>query len=143
MMRNLRNKSGMVMMLVIAVVITMSLLVIGLMSRNISRSLTVENQVQEVDADTVAKGAFWKAYTKISKEVAAGATPESVCCLQGAGCANGVPAPNPNPVVVSTTTGTRSYTVTYILCALGQPGCVNNNVGATAMPCRIDVRVDY
>ena len=57
-----RAKKGMVLVIVIAAIAMMSIVVMGMLSRNVSRGLTAENQIKRLQAETLAKGAFWRAY---------------------------------------------------------------------------------
>ena len=82
----LKGQKGMIMVIVIAGIMLMSILVVGILSRSVSRSLGDEKTAQLLQAELLAKGGFWRAY-------------------QGAGAV---------PASFSETVGGRTYTISYI-----------------------------
>jgi hypothetical protein len=83
----LKGKKGMVLIIVIAAVMLMSVVAVGVLSRNVSRAIVDEKGIQRLQAEVLAKGAFWRAYQN-------GGTP---------------------PSSFTETIGTKTYTVNYTL----------------------------
>ena len=65
----INDKSGMIMVVVIMMVIIMSVVMIGLIGRNYSFVLSTEEQLRHIEAEQVAKGAFWRAYQSLSNNI--------------------------------------------------------------------------
>lgn len=57
-----KNRSGMIMVIVTMMVIVLSVVMVGLIGRNFSFVLSSEEQLRRVEAEMVAKGAFWRLY---------------------------------------------------------------------------------
>ncbi|NTV28873.1 MAG: hypothetical protein HGA80_02210 [Candidatus Omnitrophica bacterium] len=58
----LNNESGLIMVLVTMMVIVMSVVMVGLLGRNFSAVLSSEEQLRRIEAEEVARGAYWRAY---------------------------------------------------------------------------------
>ena len=52
----------MVLVVVLAVIMMMTILVIGMLGRNVSRAMVTEKQIRRIQAEALAEGAFWRAY---------------------------------------------------------------------------------
>lgn len=91
------RKKGMVLVIVIVAIMLMSVVVAGILSRNISSAFVDEKGRQRFQAELLSKGAFWIAYQSMQ---ATGTLPGSF-----------------NETVDGTT-----YTVTYSLGAAGPSG---------------------
>jgi Tfp pilus assembly protein PilV len=58
----LSRQKGMVLIIVIVAIMLMSVIVVGILSRNISSSLGDENEMKRFQAELLAKGGFWRLY---------------------------------------------------------------------------------
>ena len=106
MRKRLNNNSGMILAIVTAMVIIMSIIVVGMVSRNFSSSLSSEGQKRHIEAEQVASAAFWNAY----QQMGAGGSPS-----------------NYTQVVDG-----RSYSITYTIVPGAGPGGTNSvTVGVT------------
>ena len=56
-----RNESGIVLIAVVAFVIVVSIMILGVMSRNVSQTVSVEEQIRHIQAEQLRKGAVWVA----------------------------------------------------------------------------------
>lgn len=54
------------MVIVTMMVIVMSVVMVGLLGRNYSFVLSSEEQLRRIEAEQVAKGAFWRAYQNMA-----------------------------------------------------------------------------
>jgi type II secretory pathway component PulK len=59
----------MIMVVVTMMVIVMTVVMVGLIGRNFSFVLSTEEQLRHIEAEQVAKGAFWRAYQSLSHSV--------------------------------------------------------------------------
>ena len=75
MFRQLRNESGMVMVMVLMAIVIMMVFSIGVISRGISQSKSAEEQVDRIKSEQLAIGAYAKYYSDMA--VAGGATSRS------------------------------------------------------------------
>ena len=89
----LKHEKGMVLIIVIAAIMLMTIAVVGMLSRNVSQSLRDEKMIQRMQAELLAKGAFWRVYQN-------GGTP---------------------PADFTETVDGRNYTVTYTTAAGAGP----------------------
>jgi Tfp pilus assembly protein PilV len=99
MLKKLHNDSGMVLIIVTAMVLIMSVIVIGLVSRNFSAALSGEEQSRHIMAEQLATTAFWNAYQLMSSGGA--------------------------PLDYSTTVDGRTYNVVYTITNGNGPGGTN------------------
>ncbi len=58
----LNDQKGMILIIVIVAIMLMSIVVMGVLSRNVSKSLSDEKSIQNLQAELLAKGGFWRAY---------------------------------------------------------------------------------
>ena len=58
------NRSGIVFMTVLMVTIVMIIFAVGMTSASVSQSTFVQNEVHRIQAEQLAKGAFWSAYNQ-------------------------------------------------------------------------------
>ncbi|MBF0122024.1 MAG: hypothetical protein HQL21_01285 [Candidatus Omnitrophica bacterium] len=59
-----RNESGIVLIAVVAFIVVVSVMILGIMSRNASQTVSVEEQVRHIQAEQLRKGAMWVAKAK-------------------------------------------------------------------------------
>ena len=57
-----RQKDGMILTVVIAAIMMMTLLVVGMLGRYSTRARGGDAAIKSLQAEALAKGAFWKAY---------------------------------------------------------------------------------
>ncbi len=55
----------MVLIIVTAMIIIMSVIVVGMASRNFSSALSGEEQIRHIEAEQIATAAFWNAYQQL------------------------------------------------------------------------------
>jgi len=65
-----RRHSGMVLLMVLVVIITMSILLTTMLSQNMSQVFSSQDKVDQIKAEELARGAYWKAYMDISSGTA-------------------------------------------------------------------------
>ena len=98
-----RPKKGMVLLIVIGAIMLMSIMSVGILSRNVSNSLRAEKEIQRLQAELLAKGGFWRTY-------------------QGSGA---------TPATFTESVGGTTYTVSYTNASGTGPLCtdqINTNV---------------
>lgn len=61
-----KNESGMVLVVATTFILAMSLVVIGILSRNVSQGLSADTQFKKIQAEQLARGAWWQAYGALS-----------------------------------------------------------------------------
>ncbi len=108
-----RKDRGLVLVIVIAAILVMSLITLGTVSRYLSKAAIAESQAAHIQAEILAKGAFWRGYQN-----------------------GGVPPSDysePTPSSTGGIAGSRTYTVTFTSTASAGPS------GTT----RIDTTVSY
>ncbi len=66
-MAGVRNRSGIVLVAVVAFVVVVSTMILGVLSRNISHALLVERQVRHIQAEQLRKGAMWVAKAQVDR----------------------------------------------------------------------------
>ncbi len=92
--RGLHGKDrGMVIVIVIAAIMVLSVFALGTVSRFLSKATSAESQASHIEAEMLAKGAFWRAYQN-----------------------GGLPPAGFSETLSSTTggvTGNKTYTVTF------------------------------
>jgi len=66
MLKGINNNSGMVFIIVTAMIIVMSVIVVGMVSRNFSSALSGEEQKWHIEAEQIATAAFWNAYQQLN-----------------------------------------------------------------------------
>ena len=74
MMLKRNHKKGMVLLTVLMAVMAMSIFVISILSQTMSQGSSSKVQAEEIVAEQLAKGAFWKAYADMGV-LPTGATP--------------------------------------------------------------------
>ena len=62
MFRNHRRESGVILLIVIATIMVMSVFAISILSQSLNQSASAQAQVDNIVAEELAKGAFWKVY---------------------------------------------------------------------------------
>lgn len=62
-----RSKSGIVLIAVVAFIVIVSVMVLGIMSRNASQTISIEEQVRHMQAEQLRKGAMWVAKAHIDE----------------------------------------------------------------------------
>ena len=83
------NESGMILLIAATFIFLISIAVIGILSRNSTQFLSANQQFKRIQAEQLARGAWWLVHDQLSK-------------------GNAVPAP-PGPLTISGVT----YTITY------------------------------
>ena len=76
-LNKINNESGIVMVIVICFIVIMSVAMVGLFVRNTSTALTSVEQAKRIKADTLARGAYWRAYNLLSTGQSLPVGPES------------------------------------------------------------------
>jgi type II secretory pathway component PulK len=61
-MKNKKKERGMVLLVVTAAILMMMIVVVGLLSRSTSRAIRSEADIRRLQAELLAKGAFWRSY---------------------------------------------------------------------------------
>jgi hypothetical protein len=84
------NESGMILLIAATFIFLISVVVIGILSRNTTQFLSANKQYQRIQAEQLARGAWWILHDRLSKNL-------------------GVPAA-PGPFTINGTT----YTITYL-----------------------------
>jgi len=74
----LNSKRGMVLIIVIIAVMLMSIVVVGILSRNVSNSFVDERGRQRFQAELLAKGCFWRLYQLNGTAPAVGSCDETI-----------------------------------------------------------------
>lgn len=64
MLRRLNNKSGVVMLMVLMVVIVLMILSVSILSSSLNKNMGNKQTVDEIAAEQLAKGFFWKEYAE-------------------------------------------------------------------------------
>lgn len=60
-----RSDKGIIMVAVVAFIIVISVLILGIMSRNVSQAVSMEKQIQHMQAEQLGRGAFWAAHANL------------------------------------------------------------------------------
>ena len=68
-LRRLKNESGMILVVVIAFIVVISILVAGMLSRNVTTTVALEDQTKSIQADLLTRGAFWKFQNYIDQSI--------------------------------------------------------------------------
>ena len=58
--KKLRKRNGFILLIVITSLVIMSIVVLGILSRNVSRSLVLNDRVHNIQAGLIARGAMWR-----------------------------------------------------------------------------------
>ena len=66
-LRRINNRSGMILVVVIAFIVVISILVAGMLSRNVITATSSEDQVKSSQADLLSRGALWKVQPSIDQ----------------------------------------------------------------------------
>ncbi|NLE64563.1 MAG: hypothetical protein GX606_01460 [Elusimicrobia bacterium] len=60
-----RKNRGIVLLFALVFMIVMTIMVLGAISRNTSQAISIEKQVQRIQAESVAQGVLWEAYANL------------------------------------------------------------------------------
>ena len=62
-LKNINNKSGIVMLMVLMVIIIMMILSVSILSSSLNKGSTAQGQVDAIKQEQLAKGLYWRDYS--------------------------------------------------------------------------------
>jgi hypothetical protein len=68
--KSITNESGMILLVASAFIMAISVVVIGLLNRNVTQALSSHAQYKQLQAEQLARGAWWRVYDNLNRGTA-------------------------------------------------------------------------